>query len=213
MKAGGPVLILFLLVIGGIYLGVFTPTEGGAIGSVVALILGLIYKRFNFRIFAGTLLESGQVMSMVFLTLIGAVMFNVFIGWCNVIPTLTNLIVNANLSPLLFMVIIIVIIGVAGMFLNGLSLILIGIPVIFPISKTLGLDPIWFLMLVAIAMNLGNLTPPVGINLFVLKGMRPETPMSAIYKGAMPFALATLVAIVILYIIPSLTTWLPEVLR
>lgn len=213
LKAGGPVLILFLLVIGGIYIGIFTPTEGGAIGAVVALILGLIYKRFNFKIFAGTLLESGQVMSMTFLILIGAIMFNIFLGWCNVIQTLEGAIISAHLSSSVFMAIVILALIIAGMFLNGLSLILISIPVVYPISKALGIDPIWFLMIVGITVNLGNLTPPVGINLFVLKGMRPEVSMKAIYLGSLPFCIATVGAIVILYFVPSLITWLPMALK
>jgi tripartite ATP-independent transporter DctM subunit len=213
LKAGGPVMILFVLVIGGIYLGVFTPTEGGAIGAVVALILGLIYKRFNFRSFYETLLESGQIMCMTFLTLIGAVMFNIFLGWCNVTSSLTNLIVNAHLSPLMFIIIILFFLTVAGCFINVLSLILIGIPIFFPIVKTLGIDPIWFLILSGIAMNLGNITPPVGINLFILKGMRPETSMNAIYKGSLPFSIATLIAIIFIYVIPASATWLPVVLK
>ncbi|CEP66112.1 TRAP C4-dicarboxylate transport system permease DctM subunit [Moorella glycerini] len=213
LKAVGPVLILFLLVIGGIYTGLFTPTEGGAIGAVVALILGIITKRFTLGSFAQSLLEAGKVTSMVFLILISAQMFARFAAWCNVSPTLTTLITNLRLSPAGFVVFVLVILSLAGCFIDGLALILISIPILYPIAVSLGIDPIWFLVLIAISVNMGNFTPPVGINLFVLKGMNKDIPVSVIYKGALPFVLANIVALALLFFIPGLITWLPAALK
>jgi tripartite ATP-independent transporter DctM subunit len=213
LKVGGPVIILFLVVIGGIYKGVFTPTEGGAVGVAVAMIIALISRRFSFKSFSQSLLESGQVMSMVFLILISALMFNRFLAWCNVTTFLTNAISNAGLSPEAFTLLTMVVFIIAGCFISGLSLILVGIPVVFPVSRALGIDPIWFLVLQGIAVNLGNMTPPVGINLFVLKGMKPELSMRDIYIGALPFSLGNVVSLEIVFLLPFLASWLPGILK
>jgi C4-dicarboxylate transporter DctM subunit len=207
------VLVLFLVVIGGIYMGVFTPTEGGAVGVATAMLIALISRRFSFKSFSQSLLESGQVMSMVFLILIAALLFNRFLAWCNVTDYLTQAITNAGLSPEMFTIITMVVFVIAGCFISGLSLILIGIPIIFPVAQSLGIDPIWFLVLQGIAINLGNMTPPVGINLFVLKGMVPELSMRDIYLGALPFALGNVFSLAIVFVLPFTATWLPTLLK
>lgn len=213
LKAVGPVIILFLVVIGGIYAGIFTPTEGGAIGAVIALILGLVGKRVNFKIFAETLLESGNVIAMTFLIVISSQMFSRMLAWTNVSGAMKDFVLGLHMSPLAFVAVSMLIFIILGMFLNGLSVILITIPIFYPISVALGIDPIWYLVLCCIAMNSGNLTPPVGINLFVLRGMRKDISMADIYKGAIPFSLATIVSLVLLFVLPILSTWLPSLLR
>lgn len=213
MKAVGPVVILFIIVIGGIYAGVFTPTEGGAIGAVVALILGLLGKRMTFKIFADTLLESGNVIAMTFLIVISFNMFTRLLAWSNVSLALKRFVLDLNMSPSIFVIVTMLIFVFLGCFLNGISLILITIPIFYPIATALGVDPMWFLVLSCIAMNLGNLTPPVGINLFVLKGMQKDILMSDIYKGSMPFFIGTVVTLVIMFLFPAISTWLPSILR
>lgn len=213
LQAVGPVVVLFIVVIGGIYAGVFTPTEGGAIGGVIALILGLIARRFTLKRFAETLLESGNVIAMTFLILIASQMFTRLIAWCNVSTAMKTFIINLGLSSGLFVVAVLAILVFLGCFIDGLALVLITIPIFYPIAASLGIEPLWFLVLAAISLNLGNLTPPVGINLFVLKGMRKEIPMGDIYKGALPFVCGTIITLAILFAIPSLVTWLPAVLR
>jgi tripartite ATP-independent transporter DctM subunit len=213
LRAGGPVLILFLLVIGGIYQGIFTPTEGGSIGAVGALIIGLILKRFDGKRTYQTLLESGKVISMTFLILIGSLMFTRFAAWCNLPNTLRDSIVAMNFSPMLFVAFELFVLLILGCFIDLAPLLLIGIPLLYPVAVALGVNPIWFSVITVIVINLGALTPPVGINLFVLKGVCPELPMSKIYAGAWPFVAGSLVAVIILFAVPSLTTWLPEILR
>jgi tripartite ATP-independent transporter DctM subunit len=213
LRAGGPVLILFLLVIGGIYFGVFTPTEGGSIGAVGALTIGLIMRRFSWKRIFETLLESGKVISMTFIILIGSIMFTRFAAWCNLSNTLQDSILAMNLSPTLFMVVVLFVLLVAGCFIDLPPLLLIGIPLLFPTARNLGIDPVWFCVISTLAINLGALTPPVGINLFVLKGMQKEMPISQIYAGAWPFVAGAIVALIILFVAPVLTTWLPTVLR
>jgi C4-dicarboxylate transporter DctM subunit len=213
LRAGGPVLILFFLVIGGIYFGVFTPTEGGSIGAVGALIIGLIMRRFNWQRTYQTFIESGKVISMTFLILIGSIMFTRFAAWCNLSNTLQNTIASMGLSSSLFMVVEIVGFLILGCFIDLPPLLLIGIPLLYPVAVSLGIDKIWFSVITVIAINLGALTPPVGINLFVLKGVDKELPIGKIYAGALPFVAGSILSIIILFVAPILTTWLPSVLH
>ncbi|UWG98504.1 TRAP transporter large permease subunit [Dehalobacter sp. DCM] len=213
LKAVGPVVILFVIVIGGIYTGVFTPTEGGAIGAFIALILGLLGRRVNFKIFANTLLESGNVIAMTFLIVISSNMFTRMLAWSNVSGAMKRFVLDLNMTPSIFVIVTMLIFTFLGCFLNGISLILITIPIFFPITTALNIDPMWFLILSCIAMNLGNLTPPVGINLFVLKGMQKDMLMSDIYKGSVPFVIGTLVTLILLFLFPPISTWLPSILR
>jgi tripartite ATP-independent transporter DctM subunit len=213
LRAGGPVLALFLLVIGGIYWGVFTPTEGGAIGAVGALLIGLVMVRFNWTRIYETLLESGKVISMTFIILIGSIMFTRFAAWCNLSNTLQDSIISMGLSPTLFTIVILAALLLLGCFIDLPPLLLIGIPLVYPVAVSLGINPIWFCVITVIVINLGAITPPVGINLFVLKGVDKTMPIGRIYAGVWPFVVGSIVAVAILFVAPALTTWLPQVLR
>jgi tripartite ATP-independent transporter DctM subunit len=213
LKAGGPVVILFILVIGGIYSGIFTPTEGGAIGAMGAFIIGLIMRRWNKRTFFNALLDSGKTVSMVFLILIGALIFTRFAAWCNLSGSLSSLINGMGLSSGTFMAIVLLVLVIFGCFIDIMPLVLIGVPVLYPVTTIMGIDPIWFGIMFCITVNLGALTPPVGINLFVFKGIFKEIPMGTIYRGAIPFVFGTVIAIIIMFFIPSLITWLPGILK
>jgi len=118
-----------------------------------------------------------------------------------------------GLSPTLFMVVILLALLILGCFIDLPPLLLIGIPLLYPVAMSLGIDPIWFCVISVIVINLGSLTPPVGINLFVLKGVDKELPISKIYAGAWPFVAGSIVAVIILFVAPALSTWLPQVLR
>jgi tripartite ATP-independent transporter DctM subunit len=213
LKAGGPVLALFLLVIGGIYLGIFSPTEGGAIGACVAILLGLFYRRWTWQGFTQSLLGAGKLVSMVFLIIIGAQMFTRFAAWCNLSGVISEFITGLSLSPTGFMVMSLSVLFILGFFVDILPLMFIGIPILYPVAIVLGINPIWFGVLVTLVINLGAFTPPVGLNLFVLKGMFKDIPIGVIYQGTMPFIISYVLAIVILFVAPSLTTWLPYALK
>jgi tripartite ATP-independent transporter DctM subunit len=205
-----PVLIIFVVSIGGIYLGFFTPTRGGAVGAFVAFLLALIMKRFTWKSFIQALLDGGKAVSTVFFILIAAQMFTRFIAWCNVTSTMTELITGMGMAPAVFMVITLVFFLIMGCFIDVLPMILIGLPIFFPIAQGLGINPIWFSLLFVMITNLGGMTPPMGIIMFVFKGIQPTVPMSLIYRGTMPFVIASVVAMVIIFLVPSLATWLPS---
>lgn len=212
LKAGGPVLIIFLVCIGGIYLGIFTPIRGGAIGAFAAFLLGLILKRYSWKEFAQALLDGGKSISAVFIILLSAVMFTRFLGWCNVSETLTSFITSIGLSGTGFMIITLLFFFIIGFPVDILPMMLIGFPIFFPIAKALGLDPIWFCLLLVVVIDAAEMTPPVGITMFVLRSISKDIPLNTIFKGVLPFCFAMLVAIVILFLVPTLTTWLPSLM-
>jgi tripartite ATP-independent transporter DctM subunit len=213
MKAGGPVLLLFIVVIGGIYTGIFTPSEGGAIGAMIAFLLALVMKRWTRSGFAHSLLETGKVVSMVFLIIVGGTMFTRFAAWCNLSGVVSDLITSAGLNPITYIIFVLVLLFIAGCFIDLMPLLLIGVPIFHPIAMGMGINPLWFALLVCLTINVGSITPPVGINLFVLKGLHKDIPMSNIYLGSMPFVIGSLIAITIIILVPSIATWLPEALK
>ncbi|OGO21058.1 MAG: hypothetical protein A2144_13210 [Chloroflexi bacterium RBG_16_50_9] len=213
LKGVGPVIALFLLVIGGIYGGVFTPAEGGAIGAAGALIIGLVLRRFTWKSFFQSLLDAARVLSMVLLIINGAVLFTRFVAWCNLSGVVSQAMAGLGLSPTATALTILFIFFALGFIVDILTLTLIGVPIMHPVAMALGLDPIWFATLVVLVLILGTLTPPVGINLFTMKGMAPDIPIGTIYRGAIPFVFAAAVVIAIVFLVPPLATWLPGILR
>jgi tripartite ATP-independent transporter DctM subunit len=213
LRGIGPVLALFLLVIGGIYVGAFSPSEGGAIGAAGALIFGLIMRRFTWRGFGESLLDAAKVLSMLLLIVNGAVLFTRFVAWCNLSGAVSNAITGLGLSQSAAILLILALFFILGFIIDVLTLTLIGVPIMHPIAVGLGADPIWFATLMVLVLILGSLTPPVGINLFTMKGMAPDIPIGTIYRGAFPFVIAAAIVVVIVFLLPPLATWLPGILK
>lgn len=212
LKGIGPILALFLLVIGGIYMGVFSPSEGGAIGASGALIIGLAMRRFTWKSFWQSLIDAAKVLSMIILIINGAILFTRFVAWCNISDLVADFMNGLGLSYHFVVLIVLAIFFILGFFVDIMTLTLITVPVIHPIVVGLGADPVWFAMLVLLTLNLGALTPPVGLNLFTMKGMAPDIPIGTIYRGAFPFIVAAVLVIAIVFVVPILATWLPGLL-
>jgi tripartite ATP-independent transporter DctM subunit len=212
LRGIGPILALFLLVIGGIYMGAFSPSEGGAIGASGALIIGLAMRRFTWKSFWQSLIDAAKVLSMILLIINGAILFTRFVAWCNISDLVSHAIIGLGLSYHGVVLLVLAVFFILGFFVDVMTLTLIGVPIIHPIAVGLGADPVWFAMLVILTLNLGALTPPVGLNLFTMKGMAPDIPIGTIYRGAIRFIFAAVVAIAIIYLIPTLATWLPGLL-
>lgn len=140
-------------------------------------------------------------------------MFTRFAAWCNLSSTVAELITGMGLSVTSFMLLVLLVFLILGCFVDLMPLMLIGVPIVYPVAMSMGIDSLWFAILVCLTINLGTLTPPVGINLFVLKGLNKEIPMGTIYQGALPFVLGTVVSLAILFAVPSLVTWLPAALK
>jgi TRAP-type C4-dicarboxylate transport system permease large subunit len=173
----------------------------------------LIMRRFNRRNFVQGLLDSAKVVSMFFLLIIGAVMFSQFMAWCHVSQEATAFLTNLGLPPLAIEGLILIVLFILGFVMDGGALLLVGVPIVYPITAALGADPIWFAVCVLIATNLGSITPPVALNIFALKGIAKDIPISVMYTGIMPFVFASIAAMLIVFFVPGISTWLPSLLK
>jgi len=208
-----PILLLFALIIGGIYLGVFTPTEASGVGAVGAIAIAALRRKLSRKRLIAALRETLTTTTMIFVVLIGAVTLNNLIVFSGIAGGLSGFISALALPPMVTMAIILLIYLVLGCFLDALAMILLTVPIFFPIVASLGFDPVWFGIIVVMVVELGLITPPIGMNIFVIKGMMPSVPLSAIYRGVIPFVLAQIVLIVIVFLLPDLVTWLPDTAR
>ena len=205
----GPILLLFVLIIGGLYVGAFTPTEAGGVGAAGALIFALWRRSLTFGVFVEALIETVTTTASLFLVLIGALVFSNFINLIGLPQALSDLILSLGLSPMMVILLIFVIYLVLGMFMESLSMILLTIPIFFPIVTGLGFDPIWFGIFAVMLTELSLVTPPVGLNLFVIRTVIGNVSIGAIYRGIIPFVAADIVRILIIVLFPALVLFLP----
>jgi tripartite ATP-independent transporter DctM subunit len=203
-------IVLFIVTIGGIYAGVFSPTEAASIGAFGAILLGVLGGRMSFadvlRAIENTVIVSGVLFVIVF----GANLFSFFIVQTHLPDLLLEGAKAYNLTGLQVMILIIVGYIVMGCFLEAIGMVLITVPVFQPIIMKYGYDPIWFAIIVVIMVEIGLIHPPVGMNLFVIQAQAPDVRIAAIYRGIIPFLAAPLILIVLLFLFPGLALWLPK---
>lgn len=204
---------LFATVIGGIYFGVFTPTEAAGVGAFGALFIAFSRKRLNREMMKETLLETGQTSAMIFTILIGAITLNNLVIFSGLANALADFVSGLDMSPATVMLIILLMYLIMGCFLDALAMILLTVPIFYPIVLDLGYDPIWFGIIVVMVVELGLITPPIGMNVFVIKGMVQSVPLVSIYKGVLPFVIGQMVLIIAVFLIPEIALWLPETAR
>lgn len=208
-----PILLLFVLIIGGIYLGVFTPTEASGVGAMGAMVIAALRRRLNVGTLFAALKETMMTTAMIFVVLIGAVTLNNLMVFSGIASGLSDYVTGLALPPLATMAVILLIYLVLGCFLDALAMILLTVPIFFPIVSSLGFDPVWFGIIVVMVVELGLITPPIGMNIFVIKGMMPAVPLSTIYVGVLPFVIAQILLILFIFAFPDLVLWLPESAR
>jgi C4-dicarboxylate transporter DctM subunit len=203
-------LILFLLAIGGLFLGWFSPTQAGAIGAGGALLIGLGRRQLTWRSFfeAGT--EGLRTACMVLFIITGAVIFGHFMAVSTIPFVLAEWLEGLPIHPMAVMAVIIFIYFIGGFFMDSMALIVVTIPIFFPIVMDLGFDPIWFGVIIVLVAEMGVITPPVGVNVFVIKGIAPDVPLEHIFKGIFPFLAALIIVTAILMIFPQIATFLPS---
>ena len=203
-------LLLFIVTIGGIYAGVFSPTEAAAIGAFGAILLGLVGRRLTIKqmikAIEGTVITS----ALLFVIIIGATLFAYFIVQTQLPLLLSSFAQSMQLNALSVMLIIVIAYVIIGCFLEGIGMVLITVPVFLPLVVKYGYDPIWFSIIVVIVVELGLIHPPVGMNLFVIQAQAPDVKLTAIYRGIIPFLIAPFVLIALLLIFPELALWLPK---
>lgn len=207
-------LLLPLIVVGGIYSGAFTPTEAAAVGTLYSLFITFfVYRTLTLADVPKILSDSVKTTSMIFAIMIGAMLFGFVLTILQVPQQLTQLVAALDANRWIIFVGINILLLVLGCILETVSIILITLPILFPIIQQLGFDPIWFNVVMLINMELALITPPIGMNLFVIQGISPESKMQEIIGGAMPFAALMLLEIALLCAVPELVTWLPSVLQ
>jgi TRAP-type C4-dicarboxylate transport system permease large subunit len=212
-KGVSSVIALFVLVMGGIYGGVFTAIEGAAVGAFGALIFALARGTLTWKTLYSSLVESARTTSMLFLILIGALMFAEFVNITSMPGDLKSLVSRYNLHPIMVVAFIMVIYVVLGTAMEELSMILLTVPVFFPLIVHLGLDPIWFGVLIVVVVEIGLISPPVGMNLFVINTMLPQVPTRTIFRGVLPFMAADCIRLAILVTFPAISLYLPSLMR
>jgi C4-dicarboxylate transporter DctM subunit len=213
IKATGGIIeaiVLFLLAIGGLFLGWFSPTQAGAIGAGGALLIGLVRRKLTWK----TFVESGKdgllTACMVMFIITGATVFGHFLAVSNIPFLLADWIGNLPISKMAIMTIIIFIYFMGGFFMDSMALIVVTVPIFYPIVQKLGFDPIWFGVIIVLTAEMGVITPPVGVNVFVIKGIAPDIPLELIFRGILPFLAAIILLTILIALVPQLATFLPS---
>jgi C4-dicarboxylate transporter, DctM subunit len=205
-------LALFIVTIGGIYAGVFSPTEAASIGAFGAILLGVVGRRITFAELLRAIEGSVVVSGLLFVIVIGANLFSFFIVQTHLPQLLLDGARAFDLSALTVMILIIAGYIVLGCFLEAIGMVLITVPVFQPLIVQFGYDPVWFAIIVVIMVEVGLIHPPVGMNLFVIQAQAPDMRITAIYRGIIPFLIAPLILVVLMFWFPQLALWLPKVL-
>lgn len=202
-------ILLFALVMGGLFVGWFTPTEAGAIGAAGAFVIAVVRRTITLKAMWAALAETTRISAMVFMIITGATIFGHFMAITRAPFALSEWVGNLPLPPLVIMLFIMFIYLVGGCFMDSLALVTLTIPILYPIVLQLGYDSVWFGVMIVLAAEMGVITPPVGVNVYVIKGVAGEVPLHTIFRGIVPFLLALLVAIVLILLIPQIALFLP----
>lgn len=208
IKLTWPVIILFLLIMGGIYGGIFTATEAGAIGAFGALVIPLARRRMTFKSFWVSLKDTARMTGMVLALIGGVFLFNAFLAISGLPFFLSNWIVALPVGPWVIMVVIIIFYLILGMFFDVIAIVIITIPILFPAVEALGFDLIWYSVIMVRLIEIGEISPPFGINLFGLKGVI-DAPLGQIYRGVIPYLMMDMFNLVVLCAFPVISTLLP----
>jgi len=203
-------IFLFLLVIGGMFLGWFSPVEGAGIGAVATIVLGLLHRKITWSRFVFFIKDGLRTAAMIICLITGATVFGRFMAVTTIPFIIADWVESLPFSATTISVIIVIIFVLGGCFIDAMALITLLVPVLYPVIIHLGLDPIWFGVIAVLVAQLGVITPPVGSNVYVVKGISPQTPLEQIFKGVYPFMLALLVTTFLVIVFPKLALFLPN---
>ena len=212
LKGGLAMVILFIIVIGGIFCGWFTANEASAVGAVAALIYLIARRKFTWKIFLDCLRSTVKTSGMIFLILIGAYVFGAFLTITGLPTWLANFVNSLSVSRYVILAVIIVIYAVMGCLMDSLAMVMLTVPIFLPIMQGLGFNEIWYGVLMIMVMEMGLITPPVGMNVYIVSGVAKDVPLQRIFKGVAPMVVGMFVAVIILCAFPVLALWLPRLL-
>ncbi len=213
LKGTGETLLIFGLVMGGLFVGFFTPTEAGAIGALCSIAIALMGHNLTFAKLKTSLFETTRTACMVMIIVTGAVIFGHFLAVTRIPYDLAGWVAGLPLPRFFIMMVIIAVYLLGGCFIDALALILLTVPIFYPVILALHYDPIWFGVIIVLVTQMGVISPPVGINVYVVKGVAPEIPLSTIFRGVIPFLIALIIGTILLIAIPQISLFLPGLMK
>ncbi len=208
-----PLLSLVLVVTGFIFLGIATPSESAAMGVVATLIIAAAYKRLSWQALKASLMSAMTTTTMMLLVIVGSTGFSQLLAATGSTRSLVSAVEVLDLPPLVMVIIMQLIVLFLGCFIDTISIMLVSIPVFMPIVASLGVDPIWFCILILVQLELAGITPPFGVLLFVIKGVQQQLKISEIYRAALPIVFIQILLVAILMMFPQIVTWLPDLIK
>ncbi len=206
-------LILFAMVMGGIFFGIFTPTEAAAIGAFLTILIAVFRRQLTWNAFVNSLSDTTKISCMIMVIVTGAVIFGHFMAITRVPYELAEWVSSLPLPPHAIMGVIILVYLFGGCFMDALAMIMLTIPIFFPVVQTLGFDPIWFGVVIVLITEMGVITPPVGVNVYVVYGVAKDVPLENIFRGVFPMLLALLLCNLILLMFPQIALFLPNLMN
>jgi tripartite ATP-independent transporter DctM subunit len=206
-------LLLFLLVMGGLFLGFFTPTEAGAVGAMGSILIALFRKKLSWRGFVQSLFETTRISCMVLVIVAGATIFGHFLAITRIPFDIAEWVAGFNLPAFAVMSLIILVYLLGGCVIDALALIMLTVPIFYPVVISLGYDPIWFGVIIVLVTQIGVITPPVGVNVYVVSGVARDIPLHVIFKGVVPLLLALIAATLLMLPFPQIALFLPNMMR
>ncbi len=213
IKGGVEVIIIFIAVMGGLFAGFFTPTEAGAVGVFATIVVAVLRRQLTWQGFINSLSDSVRISAMIMFLVAAAAVYGRFLGVTGLPRELATWTVELPLHPVAILGVILLIYLVLGFFIDALALILLTVPIFYPVAVELGFDPIWFGVIIVLALGMGVITPPVGANVYVVAGVEMETPVMEIFRGIGWYLLAIIICAVLLTAFPQIALFLPELLH
>jgi tripartite ATP-independent transporter DctM subunit len=212
LKGTWVVILLFILVIGGLYLGVFSPTEAAGVGAGGAFIFALARGRLNWQNFKESLISTTKTTAMIFTILVGAMIFGYFLAITRLPFELADFIGTLPVNRYVIIILILVLYLFLGCVMDAMGMILLTVPILFPVAASLGFNPIWFGIIIVRVFEMASITPPVGMNVFVLKGVAKDVPLGTIFRGIIPFLIADFFHVTLLVAVPQVALFLPNLM-
>ncbi|RSL32339.1 TRAP transporter large permease [Salibacterium salarium] len=210
LKSVWAFLVIFALSIGGIYFGIFTPTEAGAIGAMGSFLVTLVTRRLTWKRLVDSLDDTLRLSVMIFLILIGAAVFGRLLALSRIPMEMTAYVGSMDVSPFVVLGLILLVYFILGMFMEGIAIMVLTLPIVYPLIEQLGFDGLWFGVIIVMVLNIGVLTPPLGLSIYIISGVVKDVPIERIFKGVVPIILVMVAFTILLIIFPEIVTYLPN---